>query len=336
MKEREIKKQFVWAVWGLVGLLGAFVCLKLFTPQPSIVTKASPLVTAEGWIQNYGGYFWEDEKNILAFRSVQSGLQAISVDIETGKETSLAGLTKAFANAKTGDVANWRLSSDGKRLLWRSRSINRQESLWSISDLDGKALKSWRCRTSLSSPLWMPDTESWLEMKPSSGSDPIIHSIASKDTVLTTINSQPSFAFSVSPDRKLISMNQPDRRGNFSWNEYSLTTAPVFVTTRDLRLPKGCDGIQEAEMSPDGKQVAILFTAVQTSTLENLVRRLLPNSGFANQTHLQLWVFSRDGNQRHLIGAETGAAISGVLWTLDSRQVSFMTHGKLFRISPEG
>ena len=315
--------------------MGAFVLLRLFTPQPSMVSRATLLTSTGDWVQSYGGYFWRDDKNALAFRAIQGGLQAVNVEVSSGKETTLDALTASLKKAGTTDVGNWRLTSDGKLLLWRSRVVSERESLWSITDLSGKNLRTWKCPVWNSSPLWMAQKGEWLELRTGGATTPVVHSLNGKDSKLSRIGAFLNFAFAVSPDNKLICMNQPDRSGNFSWEERPLSPKPLDMTLRTLSLPKGCDSIQEAEMSPDGENIAILFNSSSSTALENIMQRFLPNSRFANRPHLQLWVFSRDGNQRRFLGTENENSVSGILWTLDSKSVSFMTNGKLYRVPLE-
>ncbi len=333
-KQNRVQKGTIIATWGLVAFLGGYVCLRFIVNKPSLLAKATPLVVGTAWVQSYGGYFWENDHTVLTFRQAQNSVEAVSVDVLNGGETLHPRLSKLISHSSSNDVGYWRLSPDGGRLLWRNVLRMPGPSQWSVSELNGKTQRMTNAVQGGNSAFWAPGTRDWLELRYNDVIASTIHRERGKDQSLSPLDESLNFPFAYSPDGRVLSIDQPDKKGVFGWTEYDLTKRPVARSSRKIKRPEGCETVFEAELSPEGDKVACLFTAPIESGFTKILERFIPNYQSASE-HSELWVFSRDGAKRHLVGVENGVAITGVLWTQDSKRISLLGAGKLYTVSPD-
>ena len=333
-KQNRVQKGTIIATWGLVALLGGYVCLRFIVNKPSLLSKATPLVVGTAWVQSYGGYFWENDHTVLTFRQTQNRVEAVSVDVLTGGEVLHPQLSKLIAQSASTDVGYWRLSPDGGRLLWRNVLRMPGPSQWSVSELNGKTQRMTNAVQGGNAAFWAPGTRDWLELRYNDVIASTIHHERGKDQSLSPLDDSLNFPFAYSPDGRVLSIDQPDKKRVFGWTEYDLAKRPVAHSSRRITRPEGCETVFEAELSPDGDKVACLFTAPIESGFTKILERFIPNYQPASE-HSELWVFSRDGAKRHLVGVENGIAITGVLWTQDSKRISLLGGGKLYTVNPD-
>jgi hypothetical protein len=327
----------------LAVLLGIGCMIAFYPHEPALLDHATRIAPTANWIQSYGGYFWQSDKAVLAFRPFESSLTALNVGVDTGQETPLIGLTVGWKRTMANEVSNWRLSPDGRLLLWedtlpsstRSRPLNAR---WIASSLDGVKQKSWTASNNSFAPLWFPDNRRWVEAIRSNngqGTLPIIHDMEGKDIRCAPIQGPFTWPLAVTPEERLLTLEWQQRSGQVLWYEYPLRpeSAPSVVTS--VTMPKGVSGLIEAELSPQGDRIACLVAYIRLSPLESLLKRFFPDFGPRVQERIALWVFRRDGKDSRLLGVESGRTASGLLWSPDGRRISLYDHDSLYSIPAE-
>jgi Tol biopolymer transport system component len=281
----------------------------------------------------YGGYFWVSDRAVLSFRPRDNGVQAVQVDLPTGRETPIPALSEDFQQANASLVSVWRLSPDGRWLVWRYDD-NAHAPFWIVSDLEGKRVKRWKLQPSSSMPLWLPDHRRWVETINSPndvGLQPVVHSLDGPDVKSATITGPFTWALGVTPDGRILTLEWRQNRGSISWYEYSLSSHHVPPVTHSLSTPRTADGILEAELSPDGDRIACFAHYLYLTPLEKLLRRVLPAQIHPHEK-MGLWILKRDGSGMRLVGSEDGATASGLLWTPDGKHVSFYDNNILYAV----
>src|ERR1043166_9741079 len=93
----------------LLALVGIGYLIAAYQREPELLDRAVRITRTNNWIQTYGGYYWQSDRAILAFRPFDSGLTALNVQADTGQETPLMGLTARWNRPLASETSGWRL-----------------------------------------------------------------------------------------------------------------------------------------------------------------------------------------------------------------------------------
>jgi hypothetical protein len=334
MEKRSRRSSGMCWLAGMFSVLLAAVAANLFfASEPGLLDHAKRLARTGAWIPEYGGYFWESDQSALSFRLADYGVSAVSVDVTTESETPRITLSNDFMGSHAGIPSQWRLSPDGKLLVWRIDNVN--TPLWVVSDLAGKRLKTWKQSPGSYSPLWLPGNRRWLEYTNSIvGLRPVIHILDGPDVLCAPITGPFTWPLGITPDERVVTFEWHPENARVTWYEYPIASKPAPAVCHSVAVPKAADNLLEAELSPKGDRIACFVHYSYLSPLERLLQRFL-SAQIKPHQKIGLWVIQKNGSRVKLLGAEDGKTASGLLWTPDGRRISFYDHGMLFSVPAE-
>ncbi len=315
-----------------MGTVGALFLL-LYLGERPLLDRATPVVTeTERWIQEYGGYFWISNREILSFRQVGRGnVQAYRVDIATGGARPLLALNRSLRGTVT-DTAQWRLSPDGKWLVWPNlrTSIPR----WVASSLDDSRTITWPVLGNRpSGPLWLPGNNRWVEFAfvGYNGAQPWIHNLDGTTERGPLINGAFRWPMGITATARVVSLEM-DSNEALQGDTYSLVSSSAPPQTFTISLPRGTQSTVEAELSPQGDRLAYLLRSERQSAIQRFLHTLIPGVDAPTINQYSLWVSRLDGSGAHRIGDEEGPTVTGLLWTPDGKRLSFFCNNNLYTI----
>jgi hypothetical protein len=274
-------------------------------------------------------------------------VRAVTVDTGTGAETPRGALSADLAQTG-GGLIEWRLSRDGRYLLW----LDDQSAppIWWVSDLSGRRVRRWPAVSTSTLPIWLADGSGWLEGVSSSavvmsGGGPMsctLHGLTGADRKYGAVPGPFNWLEGATPDGRVIAVSpapasgRPFAAGEFTpvqlaWYVYRLVPKPTVASHGVVAIGPHAAGVLEAESSPDGSRLACLVQTSYNSPLEALVSRFLrivvqPHEG------VDLWLVRLDGSGARLIGSEANGTPFGLLWTQDGKRLSFVDHGALWTV----
>lgn len=322
-----------FAVMVILLIIGSAAAI-VFASEPGLLDHATRLASTGSWVAGYGGYYWESDRSVLSFRPAGIGVNAVSVDITTGAESPRLTLSNDFIGSKAEIPAQWRLSPDGKYLVWRIDNVGVPR--WVVSDLAGRRVKTWKQSYGSYSPLWLAGNRRWMEhTNGNRGLVPIIHSLDGPDVRCAPITGPFSWPLGVTPDARVVTFEWHPEKYQIVWYEYPLAPKPAPATSRSVVMPKSADALIEAELSPTGDRIACLVHYTYLSPIERLMVQFLRQTIKPHQK-LGLWILHRDGSHTRFLGAEESSSASSLLWTPDGKRLSLYDHDALYSVPVPG
>jgi hypothetical protein len=314
-----------------IGVIAVF-CWLLYMGERPLLERATPVVAGtERWIQEYGGYFWASDQEILSFREVGRGnVHAYRVDIVTGAARPLMTLN-TLLRGSARDTAFWRLSPDGKWLVWLNLTPPRPH--WVASPLDGSPSVTWPVLGNSQGPLWLPGNQSWVEfsLQGMNTAVPWIHNLDGTVQHGPTINGSLRWPIGVTSTNRVLSVEMP-MNAILQNVTYSLTSPPTPAQTYQVALPGSTGTAIETELSPQGDRVAYLLHSERQSPVQQFLHWLIPSADSPSIARYSIWVSRVDGSQTHRIGDEEGHAVTALLWTPDGKHLSFFCNNTLYTV----
>ncbi|HZP82654.1 MAG TPA: hypothetical protein VFB21_13525 [Chthonomonadaceae bacterium] len=335
------RKRIGMALLALVGVAGALL-LFFYLRRQNLLYRATPIVETQQWLQQYGGYFWESDRSILSFRSAgRGGLQAFRVNVATGSARPLMTLNRRLRGAASSP-AQWRLSPDGRWLVWQN--LRSPGACWTASTLDGLQNVTWPIprptggpstfmgTMNTSGPLWLSDNRRWVEFVPNqAGVQPWMHRLDGKSVRGPRITGPLPWPMGVNAQDRVVSLNF--RRGaTLTINEYGLTPGAAPPRAFTVRLPGGMQTESEAELSPQGDRLAYILRTASASPLQRLLTWLVPPADNRAYYRDTLWVSRADGSEMRKLGEEGGGTLTGLMWMPNGRRISFFCQDKLYTL----
>ena len=307
--------------------------------EPRLLDRSNRLIDASFWSQDFGSYFWENDHSVLTFRPEGKSERAVSVDVFTRTETPRAALSSAIAGGGTG-VRSWRLSPDGRRLLWCD--LSNQVPAWTATELNGTCIKRWKNTSFGFLPLWLPDSRRWFGAAEGNRNSPFVtgSEFGVYDVVGPSYNLKPTpgpsrWPIGVTPNNHIVSLQwvaqTASGNGAVEWFEYSLEPKPTAGPHGKAVMPRTAVGVTEAELSPDGSLIATLVQYSYLSPLEQILGQYL-HVPVTPRQKVGLWIVNRDRCDATLVGSEEGPAPFGLLWTPDGNRLSFIQNGSLYSV----
>ncbi|HLJ55459.1 MAG TPA: hypothetical protein VKT77_10510 [Chthonomonadaceae bacterium] len=308
----------------------------VFRSEPGLLDHATPVADASSWMPEYGGYFWLDNRRLLAFRPAGMSVQAVRVPAGGSSAVALPELSGALQRGGGVSVATWRLSRDGTRLLWNSVA----NGGWSLTDVATGVTTRQRAGSG-NMALWSPGSRTWLDIRPPRAQ---ARTVSVAEIGLDgremgrpggDMHSQSGWAIGVTPRRTIVFFDPARLSQGTSpqcqWSEETIGASPRLVSHGLTALPEYASGITEAELSPDGTRIALLVQSDYESPLDRLLARFfhIPSKP---RVKARLWVVRTDGSGKALVGAEADGIPFGVMWRTDGASISLVDHGKLYTI----
>ena len=339
----------------LTGIVGAALLLTAVTrlEQKDLISHATRITTTAGWNQTYGGYFWESPQTLfVAYSQGRNGLRTVRRNLTTGTETELTALNSQL-NGMRSSLNNWRLSPNGKWLVFqRTRLIqNGRRNEWVATTLDGSQQRTWAVHGG-ESPLWYQDSHGWVEVAFDKHSKMRvgIHVLEGKDPEPVPVQGTISWAMGLNTEGQVVVMtpnpmvnsrfplsSSPPafRQANLvEFDRFALNNSPSQQTL--ISLPPDASRIYEAEFSPKGDYLAYLVRASSLSPIQRFLSRVWPFYRLPNTQTCALWISRTDGKEMHKIGSVEAAPNAGqmqsLLWTLDSKRLSFLYNNALYTV----
>ena len=327
------------ALLGLMAVsLRALPRERLLLPQ-----AARSNVSLRGWIPVRPtfapGYFWQSPTNALCFKlDAREQLYAVSVDVATGKQTSMkrlnallagtldCGWERCVTSTKPSRVfcqpymENLSLSPDGKRLLWlksrrSSLQSGRPSPQWMVATLDGAETRHWNANDSISlreRAFWSPDSR-----------HVVARAFAGKGLFTQQVDAltgqHREVSIPISAHYETLEDTFPARFSGVLANEELLFTpnlAGLNIVTRiplcamnlrgairrwALRLPFPAR-VDELKLSPQGRRFALLLHYDSMQAASPLMRRVGQALGVKNTPMAGIWVCSVDGSNLREVG----------------------------------
>lgn len=327
MKKR---KPIGMTLLALAGVGGALLLI-YYPRRQSLLYRATPVVDTQRWLQQYGGYFWESDRSILSFRSAgRGGVQAFRVNVATGSSRPLMTLNRTLRGSASA-TSLWRLSPDGKWLIWQNLQAPRAR--WTASTLDGLQRVTWPISNPTGGPLWLADNRRWVEFVShrQAGVQPLLHSLDGKTVRGTPITGPFNWPMGVNAQERVISLDF--RQGAaLTISEYGLMQGAVPARRFTAKLPNGMLSESEAELSPQGDRLAYILRTANVSPLQRLLAWLLPPADSRATYRDTLWVSRADGSEMRKLGEEAGSTVSGLMWMPNGRRISFFCQDRLYTL----
>lgn len=320
---------------GVSIVLAAILCLFIFYPRdPELLKRARLLAPSQGWIQQYGGYFWISNSDALSFRNSNPGVKAQRMNATSETEQTLTGLTERLKFANINQTANWRLSPDGKWLLWRDNHAKKAKFV--VSSLEGKDARSWPVPPyGNASPLWLADNKHWVELAFANNQTtilPVIHGLDGTNVSCAPISGPLTFPVGITPDTKLLTLEFTPTDGKLTWYEFPIQTKLEPAMSHSIALPRNTASLFEAEVSPDGSSIGCLMVTDVIPPLEKLKRLINPTINILSSQKKSLWIINRDGSGKRLLGTEENSQAAGLLWSQDGKNITLYDNGTLYSI----
>jgi hypothetical protein len=313
--------------------------------EPCLLDQSTRLIDASFWNQEFGSYFWENDRAVLTFRPEGKTVRAVSVDVSTRAETPHTALTREIARGGN-DVVAWRLSRDGRLLLWCD--LGGKMPIWTASDLSGKRVQTWKQASIANLPMWLTDNRRWLgagilskrqdpgKLFSSVGNVLGIYDVSGLNRSLAPTPGPCNWPVGITSDNHVVALHWvgPNAAGNgaIEWYEYSLDSTPTAGPHGKAVMPRAAAGLREAELSPDGGRIAVLVQYNYLSPVEQLLGRFLHVPVHSHQK-VGLWVVNRGRGDASLVGSEEGPAPFGLLWSLDGQRLSYIQNGTLYSVA---
>lgn len=326
-----------WRRWIIPILLigGTILWLRFaLRPRSQLVASSTPLVGAQDWRQEYSGYFWKSNNELLFSRDAGAGGLRIFVrNIATQQESPLPALDRLLAG-QNPNMAYWRLSPDGQWLL--AATLNRrQKPTFNAYALDGSRKVTWPVvMGSEMEILWLPDSRRWVEFRATlRGIRTRLHTLDGKDTNGPALNGPCAWPLGVTPNGSVINLEQMSPRPTLML--YPLHGSISSSQNATVPLPASAR-IVEAEPSPDGGHMAYLTASSLKAPLKSLLQSLFPSLDRTPHPRQTLWIARADGSGLREVGVEDTARIAGLQWTPDGKRLSFFADDilRLLPITP--
>lgn len=335
-----------WAI-GVAGAIAMSGSASRYGAQGTLIPSAAPLPGTKG---HAGPYFWADDRRIVSLKRTSSGYRPHAIDTRTGSVTTLPPIPHQYTQSELRN--SWRLSPDGKRLLWAQQ--NGPAYRWILGEIDSglyspqpsQPFDPFRRATAD----WFPDGRAWIELASRGGryefrtnsvSEKVVHPFASARSMWRKVDtiSDTMTILQVDSHRKVTAMiRQPMTYWRGELARIDLRTGGVDKTTASIPPNMGALG---AAVSPDQDSLALTLWSYEPSSGFRLLGPILSSFGIRDQRTGTLRVIGANGGEPRDAGTiywsadRRGWRRTGpwqLKWTPDSQRLSFAYADQIYTI----
>ena len=334
------------AKWALAAL-GVMLLMAAFVPvggSNTLLGQATRIGPARSWGMHY---FWLDDRRILTFRPAGAGARAVEIEMPSGKETPLTGLSATMDGFEaTGER---HLSPDGKWLLWSAKEPGTNRPHIIASSLDGTKRKVWEMGLKTA---WNHAGTEWVQFRTVRQKAVLrfrpIDPGPRREVTIPAIRTQPPQL----PGNMAVLQGQflgALQNGSYLLANthalyYTQGKVYLFELNPDRPVDSMCRAVQftgfvylwAVRMSPDGRRLLWVNTGMKLPPRWiELAATFIPQVKPKWAKTLEIWTSYADGsNLRKLAGEEEWTDAhrfaEGVNWMPDSRRISFVRNNSLY------
>jgi hypothetical protein len=327
-----------------VGMAGA---VGRGASEGTLLSNATPVPGTKG---RAGPFFWVGVKAIVSLPIPIGSGRPLRINAESGETVHLPAIPAQYANSLLRN--SFRLSPDGKRLLWGQQGGGMFR--WIEGDMEAGTYfaRPYQPYDPVRRPSaeWLPDGSAWMELSSSGAryalqvNTPLAPAHARKTVwwpnrrVIDGLT-DPAHVLRLTPDRRAVVMvRQPMSYWGGEMAEIDLRTGRTKKATVPLPGNMGALGVA---LSPDGTRLAMTLWSHEPSSGYRLLGPLLNGFGIRDQRTASLRVVEADGKS----GADVGTlfwtadrsrwrrgGLWHLKWTPDSRRISFAYRDQIYTV----
>jgi len=317
-----------------------------------------------------GDYTWKSNDAVISFATTTEmipsrydpynkepvvSVTALETNILSGSHSALSEFQALLSSDHEPDITTWRVSPDGKRLLYgggSSGSYTGDEaaplSIWAlpsgdIARVDPEVYAG--INYTAGSAIWMPDSSLLLIGNDDSGSVAALFNTESPDdaSVAIPLAARNITALGVTPDNRITYTNLPVHIGSI----VTVFVQPILTaqTTPQEFTPKlnAGDTILEMALSPRGDRLAWAISSIHTPPGYRFLRRIAPRFAARIAPHpvVSLCLSRLDGTHMRRLGMEDnppGAQdemVRNIQWRPNGKWLSYRWHKGVYMVPAE-
>lgn len=334
-----MKRRKLWLI--LPFLLLTFFVFLFQQREPSLLARATLLRQMQP--DAYGhlpSFFWLSDHQLLFLNYTEaSGYTTSLLDTNTKKETLYKGKGTFFGDLSIDDTI-FRLSTDGKKLLW----VNNYEVI--ATDRNGTKLGHWQRQLGQAMYVkeWMQDSTHWIEgIEKNDGTYAKIHGIGEPSQTEQKIDGLGDGDFLGFTNRKTLLTMDGETPFNAS-GQYELIETPLDGKTkpRHIAFPFSHEvNARRVALSPKGDKLAWVVVAECPPSRMTIWLARLRRANVETEKLVSLWMSDIDGRKavrKGYFGSETFNSHelpTSVEWLPDGKRVSFCYKNTLYVVNAE-
>jgi hypothetical protein len=297
-----------------------------------------------------GPFFWAGDKTLVSLPMPVSLGRPLRIDVESGLTDALPAIPPQYANSILRN--SFRLSHDGKRLLWGQQGGGRFR--WIHGEIGTGAFTAGPYQpydpVRRPSADWLPDSSGWVELAPLGSQYTVRHhsfTVSSAQNPRMTYPftrfvdriSDPASILRLTADRRAVVMiRQPMSYWGGEMAEIDVRTGKTRKAAVSVPANMGAMGVS---LSPDGTRLAMTLYSHDQSSGYRLLGPLLSGFGIRDQRTAFLRVIEADGKSGADLGTLYWTADRSrwrrggpwhLKWTSNSRRLSFSYRNQIYTI----
>ena len=354
----------------LFAIIAVVFCLRLTGLSNSLPFEAVKLVNTNGWgpttdtsfVANFEGqsptrtpvYAWLSDHEVLACRKVASArFEFFRRDTTSGKETRLTQLNEKIAASSVGLEDGFRLSPDGKFILWHTPRFGPgKEACWHIAALDATyfsdrsnldpATVKWDYAPASAGQLrwdWEQDSRRWTLLSGElAGGLFFLRYDKDNNTdikpVEIPLGRKYNHVWSGYPTY-LIGFTKEGRSLSTRWDS-ALST--INVLEASIKPPFQPLRVTPMRLPQHPLANSISLSPQKDKLLWGFIVRTVPHPPFTEFQHgdfEELWVSEADGSHMKrivVLPLDQYSSLESIFWMPDGKHVSFIYEDNLYKI----
>ena len=354
----------------LLACLVVAFCLRRLIPSKSLPFEAVRLVNTNEWrpttntsfIDNLEGssqirtpvYAWLSHHEVLACRKHGNfQFEFFRFDTTSNKETNLVQLNEKIAESSIGLEDGFRLSPDGKFILWHTTHFGASKAAsWHIASLDATYFSDYTvpnpfltsgdfapASNGITSWDWEQDSQHWTFLSDEiTGTLRFLRYAKDDNTVIKPIEislgSKYNKTWSGEPVQ-LIGFTDEGRSLSTTWNS-ALST--INILEASIKQPFQPIRVFSIHLPHHSLVQSVYLSPQKNKLLWDFITRTVPHTPSTKFQHgdvEEIWVSNADGNNMKrvsLLPLDQYSPLTSVFWMPDGKQASFIYDNNLYKI----